>query len=123
MTIFADPLGALNIHFSLTLTCEVTIDPRVSVVGQVLLSWGGPRIISGEPYAFTKSGFGLRYTSNLTLSDVAVEDDGEYTCTVSVSGGTNVLGTTVNESIPVSVFGEGIVIKCMHYEVLPIEHT
>ena len=78
-----------------------TIDPHVDVLGQVVLSWRGPR-----PVIDIESGFGLTYTNNLTISDVGREDDGDYTCTVSVVGGVRVLGTTVTESISISVLGE-----------------
>ena len=69
--------------------------------------WGGRRAISGdETYSVEESGSGLTYTSNLTVSDVEKRDEGEYTCTVKVSGGGNVL-IDVTEYIFVSVLGKG----------------
>ena len=36
------------------------------------------------------SGSGSTYTSSLTISPLADQDDGTYTCTVVVTGGSNV---------------------------------
>lgn len=98
---------------SVTLTCVATIDPHVDVLGQVVISWGGPRPVRG-----IESGFGLTYTSNLTISDVGREDDGEYTCTVRVVGGVRVLGATVTKSISISVLGENYFQISFSYMVL-----
>ena len=78
-----------------------TIDPHVDVLGQVVLSWRGPRPVIG-----IESGFGLTYTSNLTISDVGREDDGDYTCTVRLVGGVRILDFAVTESIFIRVLGE-----------------
>ena len=53
-----------------------------------------------------ESGFGLLYTSHLTLPDIQKQDEGVYTCTVRVAGDRNILGNVVTESIIVSVRGE-----------------
>ena len=65
--------------------------------------WSGPRVISGEQSTGTESDNGLRYTSNLVLSNVEKEDEGEYSCIVGVSGDADINNT---KSISVTVLGE-----------------
>ena len=111
MKISANPSATVNIGSSVTLYCETTLDPGVDAAGSVSLTWGGPRVISSDEPA-TERDLGLRYTSNLTISDVKEEDEGEYTCTARVFGGRYILGTNATESISVSVSGER---QCIHY--------
>ena len=68
--------------------------------------WSGPRIISEGQYIVRNSGIGLIHSSNLTITDLEIEDEGEYVCTVRVSGGRNLFGITVDEVIPITVFGK-----------------
>ena len=75
----------------LTLTCTVTLDPNVDNGERVVTEWSGPRDISGDRYSVTgTSGSGSSYTDSLTISPLADLDDGTYTCTVTVTGGSNV---------------------------------
>ena len=72
---------------SLTLTCNVTLDPNVDNNENVTASWSGPSDITGERFLVTAaSGSGSTYTSNLTISSQADQDDGTYTCTGIVTG-------------------------------------
>ena len=106
MAISANPPHILIPGSSVILTCMATLDSHVDAFGSVLISWGGPRIISGPNYLITQSGFGLVYSSNLTISEVENNNDGEYTCTARVPGDRNVFGSTITESISVSVLGK-----------------
>ena len=73
---------------SLTLTCNVTLDSNVDNNENVTTSWSGPSDITGEKYLVTAaSGSGSTYTSNLTISSLADQDDGTYTCIGIVTGG------------------------------------
>ena len=63
-------------------------------------------ILSNKPYSVTESGFGLRYTSSLAMSDIQSQDEGVYTCTVRVAGDRDILGNVVTESITVRVRGK-----------------
>ena len=108
MKISANPSANINIGSSVTLYCEATLDSGVDAAVSVSLTWGGPRVINSNESA-TERDLGM---SNLTMSDVKKEDEGEYTCTVRVSGGRYILGTNATESITVSVSGER---QCIHY--------
>ena len=78
------------------------IDVSVSV------TWTGPRPIPGERYSVTEaSGFGGTYTGGLTISPLAEgQDDGQYTCSVTVSGGSSVLEATGSDSTVIDVTGK-----------------
>ena len=72
---------------SLTLTCTVTLHPNVDNDENVTASWSGPSGITGEKHLVTAtSGSGSTYTSNHTISSLADQDDGTYTCTGIVTG-------------------------------------
>ena len=106
VTTTANPSDSVPNGLSVTLTCTATFDPHVDVLPSVIISWGGPRVISGGQFSTSESGFGLIHNGSLTIPDVGVEDEGEYACTVRVSGGRNILGTTTTEAITLSVFGK-----------------
>ena len=72
---------------SLTLTCDVILDPNVDNDETVTTSWSGPNNITGVRYIVTAaSGSGSTYTSSLRISPLAVQDNGTYTCTGMVTG-------------------------------------
>ena len=53
-----------------------------------LTEWSGIQDIPKERYSFTGAcGSGSTYTDSLTISPLADQDDGTYTCTVRVTGG------------------------------------
>ena len=53
------------------------------------------------------SGSGGTYTGSLTISPLAEgRDDGQYTCSVTVSGGGRVLEATNSDSITIDVMGK-----------------
>ena len=80
----------------------------MNTVVNVLVTWTGPRPIPGERYSVMKaSGSGGTYTDSLTISPLAEgQDDGQYTCSVTVSGGSSVLETTNCDSITIGVTGK-----------------
>ena len=89
------------------LTCTVTLNSNVNSGESVETSWSGPRAIPGERYSVTgASGSGGSYTDSLTISPLADQDDGTYTCTVTVTGGSNVLQATASDDITITVMGE-----------------
>ena len=89
---------------SLTLTCTVTLDPNVDNGERVMTEWSGP---TGESYSVTAaSGSGSTYTGNLTISPLADQDDGTYTCTGTVTGGTNVQQANASGDVTINVMGE-----------------
>jgi hypothetical protein len=106
VTITASPRKTLTSGYPVTLTCTAILSPHIDAVGAISLSWGGPRmILSNKPYSVIESGFGLRYTSSLAMSDIQSQDEGVYTCTVRVAGDRDIIGNVVTESITVRVRG------------------
>ena len=91
------PTGSLYAGTSLNLTCTVTLDPNVNNNETVSIEWScpvggacGPTSVMGE-------------TSILTISPLTdQDDDGVYTCTATVTGGTN---ATASDSFTISVMG------------------
>ena len=80
----------------------------------VSVTWTGPRTIPGEWYSVMEaSGSGRTYTGSLTISPLAEgQDDGQYTCSVTVSGGSSVLEATNNDSTTIDVMGKDSIV---HY--------
>ena len=74
----------------------------------VSVTWTGPRTIPEERCSVTEaSGSGGTYTGSLTISPLAEsQDDGQYTCRVTVSGGSSVLEATNNYSTTINVMGK-----------------
>ena len=94
---------ALYVGTGLTLTCTVTLDSNVDSGESVETSWSLPRAISGERYSVTE---GSDVEQTVTISPLADQDDGTYTCTVTVTGGSNVLQATASDDIIITVMGE-----------------
>ena len=85
----------------------MTLDSNVDSGESVVTSWSGPRAIPGERYSVTDaSGSGGSYTGSLTISPLADQDDGTFTCTVTVTGGSNVLQASASDDIIITVMGE-----------------
>ena len=74
----------------------------------VSVTWTGPRTIPGERDSVMEtSGSGGTYTGSLTISPLAEgQDDGQYTCSVAVSGGSNVLEATNSDSTTIDIIGK-----------------
>ena len=87
----------------LSLTCTVTLNSNVDSGESVVTSWSGPRTIPGEQYSVTE---GSEFEQTVTISLLADQDDGTYTCTVAVTGGSNVLQATASHEIIITVMGE-----------------
>ena len=67
----------LYVGSSLTLTCNVTLDPNVNNNETVTTSWNGPNRISGKRYLVDNaSNSDRRYTSSLTINPIVQKDSG-----------------------------------------------
>ena len=98
---------ALYAGTGLTLTCTVTLDSNVDSGESIVTSWSGLQDIPEHRYSVTgASGSGGSYTGSLTISPLADQDDDTYTCTVTVTGGSNVLQVTASGDIIITVRGE-----------------
>ena len=106
MTVTLNYTPPLYAGTGLTLTCTVTLDPYVDDGERVVIEWSGPRDISSDRYSFTgASGSGSTYTESLTISPLGDLDDGTYTCTVTVIGGSNVQQATASDDVTINVLG------------------
>ena len=84
----------------------MTLDPNVDNGERVMTEWSGIQDIQAERYSVTgTSGSGSTYTDSLTISPLADQDDGTYTCTVVVTGGNNVQEASASHNI--TVIGDG----------------
>ena len=97
---------------SLTLTCTVTLDPNVNNNERVVTEWKGPRQLEGDRYSVTPA---MResdssYNGSLAISPLTDQDDGMYTCTVTVSGGANVQVVTATANINITVNSKALAI-------------
>ena len=98
VTVTATYTTPLYVGNTITLTCTVTLDPFVDNNENVTTSWSGPSDISGKRYLVTAAnGLGSMYTSSLTISSLADDDQGTYTCTGIVTG-ENEQQVTANDS-------------------------
>ena len=103
MKVTANRTGPLYAGTGLSLTCTVTLDSNVDSGETVETSWNGTRTIPGEQYSVTE---GSDFEQMVTISPLDDQDDGTYTCTVTVTGGSNVLQATANDDIIINVMGE-----------------
>ena len=69
------------------LTCTVTVVEGVSP-SLVMVQWSGGDSLSDSPRVTIsdQSNNGLQYTRMTTFSPSLIDDSGEYTCSVSVTG-------------------------------------
>ena len=59
------------------------------------------------------------YSGSLTISPLADQDDGTYTCTVTVTGGANVQSATASDAVIITVMGKyGLYILFVHNSFL-----
>ena len=85
----------------------MTLDSNVDSGESVVTSWSGLQGLPQQRNSVTgASGSGGSYTGSLTISPLADQDDGTYTCTVTVTGGSNVLQATASDVIIITVTGE-----------------
>ena len=81
----------------------MTLNSNVDSGESVETSWSGTRAIPGEQYSVTE---GSDFEQAVTISPLADQDDGTYTCTVTVTGRSNVLQATASDDIIITVMGE-----------------
>ena len=85
----------------------MTLNSNVDSGESVVTSWSGLQGIPEQRYSATgASSSGGSYTGSLTISPLADQDDGTYTCTMTVTGGRNVLQATASDVIIITVMGE-----------------
>ena len=99
---------------SLTLTCTVTLDPNVDSGERVVTEWSGLQDIPEERYSVTApSVSGSTYTGSLTISPLAYQDTGTYTCTGTVYDAFS--GATASDNINITVNSESSLVMYKLY--------
>ena len=81
----------------------MTLDSNVDSGESVETSWSGLQGIPEQRYSVTD---GSDFEQTVTISPLADQDDGTYTCTVTVTGGSNVMQATASDVIIITVMGE-----------------
>ena len=89
----------------LTLTCTVTLDPNVNDNESVSIEWSGLQSIPETRYSVSgvMRGSDSSYTGTLIISPLADQDDGVYTCTGTVTGGTT---ATASDDVTLTVISK-----------------
>ena len=99
--------GPIYTSGNLTLTCIVTLDCNLDNGVKVVIEWSGPSDISEERYLTTPtSGSGTTYNGSLTIRALADQDDGTYTCTVTVTGANNTQQAAATDTVEIIVMCE-----------------
>ena len=99
--------GPLYADTDLNLTCAVslTVNSIIETAVEVTITWTGPRKGVGYIISETKLDDNVSrslYTSNLTISSLAVDqDDEQYTCNVGVTGNGSV--GTYSKSVAINI--------------------
>ena len=97
VTVTVNSTPPLYAGTGLTLTCTVTLDPNVDNGERVVTEWSGPRNISDDRVT----------ANNLIISPLADLDNGTtYTCTLTVTGGSNVQQVTASGNVTITVMGK-----------------
>ena len=101
----SDRAGILYAGTSLTLTCTVSLDSSVDTPADINIVWSGPRAIPGEWYTVTGvSGSQSPYSGSLSITPLEEgRDDGEYSCTVTVGGGSYIIPANSSISTIVNI--------------------
>ena len=82
---------------SITLKCTLPLNPYINNNERVSIEWSGLQSIPEDRYSVTattiesSSGY-TTYTNTLTISPLSDKDDGQYTCTGTVTGATSATG-------------------------------
>ena len=96
----------------------MTLDANVDNDESVRTEWSGPSDIPGERYSvFDHHVSGM---SSLTISPLAEEDDGTYTCTGIVTGGDNVQQATASHDVTLTVLSEYILDVSYNYMAITL---
>ena len=92
----ADSVPDVNISLSrntplysgitLNLTCTTTRHCNLNTGEVIAATWSGPRDITGVRYTISQSSFSREISISLTISPLTVQDEGVYTCNMTVGG-------------------------------------
>ena len=103
MAVAVNNTGTLYAGTGLTLTCTVTLDSSVDNSESVRIAWSGIPEERSTVSPVMRVSDSSSYTGSLTISPLADQDDGRYTCIVIVTGGTT---ATASGDITITVMGK-----------------
>ena len=109
MDVTLSRIAPLYAGTSLTLACTVTLDPNVNNNERVVTEWSGLQSIPKGQYSVTPTmrGSASSYTGSLIISSLADQNDNDtYTCTVTVTGGTNVQPANNSDNVTITVLSK-----------------
>ena len=100
--------GTLYAGTGFTLTFTVILNSTVDNNERVVTQWSDTQPIPSDRYKVTNTTrkSGSIFSGSLTISPLVDQDDGTYTCTVTVTGGANVQPATASDSVTITVMGE-----------------
>ena len=100
--------GCLYAGTGLSVKCTATLDPSVDNDENVPIKWSGQERISSNRFSIssTTNRPSGPYSSILTISPLAVQDNGPFTCTGTVTGLHQSQSATITSSTNVNITGE-----------------
>ena len=120
VTVTLSHATTLYTGINLTFTCTVILDPNVDNDERVVTKWSGLQDIPEERYSVTAaSGSGSTYTGSLTISPLAYQNTGTYTCTGTVNGSFHQATANASDDISINVNGK----LCSHTTHTKMLHT
>ena len=112
----ADSVPDVNISLSrntplysgttLNLTCTTPRHCNLNTGEVITATWSGPRDITGERYTISQSTFSQGINISLTISPLTVEDEGVYTCNMTVSGESGNQSNNTSDAVCINVLSK-----------------
>ena len=96
----------LYTNTTLNLTCTTTRHCNLNTGEEITATWSGPRDITGERYTISQSTFSQGINVSLTISPLTVQDEGVYTCNMTVSGGSRNQSINASDAVWINVFSK-----------------
>ena len=86
----------------LNLTCTARLHANVDNGEKVIAEWSGPMDIPGERYTISFVSGPRVYIICLTISSLAIQDEGLYNCTGKITGDSSAKLATASDAISIS---------------------
>ena len=91
---------------TLNLTCTTTRHCNLNTGEEITATWSGPRDITGERYTISQSTLTREINISLTISPLTVEDEGVYTCNMTVSGQSGNQSINASDAVKINVLSK-----------------
>ena len=100
------PDSPLYTGTTLNLTCTTTRHCNLNTGEVIAATWSGPRNITGVEYTISQSSFSQEISINLTISPLTVQDEGVYTCNMTVGGESRNQSIDASDAIRIHVLSK-----------------